>query len=186
MALEQARGAVLDVGAGVGRHTLVLQQRGLTVTAIDTELDLVLIMKERGVVDARTESVLALQGETFDTILMLMNGFGLVGTPAGGAKFLAHARGLLAPGGQILCDSLDVRATKNARHLAYQLENLGAGRPAGQMRFWIEYDGKRGAAFDWLHFDFDALREMAEKEDWRAEMLGRDEDGHYLARLSER
>ena len=34
-ALDMARGKVLDVGAGAGCHTLVLQERGVKVTAID-------------------------------------------------------------------------------------------------------------------------------------------------------
>ena len=41
-------GKVLDVGAGVGSHALVLQQRGLDVTAMDISASAVTIMKQRG------------------------------------------------------------------------------------------------------------------------------------------
>ena len=34
-ALDMAKGKTLDVGAGAGCHSLVLQQRGVDVTAID-------------------------------------------------------------------------------------------------------------------------------------------------------
>lgn len=48
-ALDLCRGRMLDVGAGTGLHTLVLQRRGLDVTAIDVSADCVTIMRERGV-----------------------------------------------------------------------------------------------------------------------------------------
>lgn len=52
-ALELARGRVLDVGAGAGCHSLVLQNRGLEVTAIDISPLSVQVQQERGVRDAR-------------------------------------------------------------------------------------------------------------------------------------
>lgn len=183
LALDRATGRVLDVGAGVGRHSLALQGRLGHVTSIEIEPELVRIMAERGVADALVESVFTLTSREFDTILMLMNGFGLVGTLSGAAAFFGHARSLLSPEGQILCDSLDVRQTTNATHLAYQEANRRAGRPAGQMRFWIEYRGRRGEAFDWLHLDFDTVREHAQRHGWQAEKLAHDENGRYLARL---
>lgn len=183
LALERATGRVLDVGAGVGRHALFLQERGCQVTAIEIEPELVGIMSERGVIDPLAGSVLSLTGRRFDTVLMLMNGFGLVGTPSGADVFFEHARQLLSPGGQILCDSLDVRRTTNPTHLAYQEANHRNGQSVGQMRFCIEYRGRRGEAFDWLHIDFDALRDHARRHGWSAEMLAQEQNGHYLTRL---
>lgn len=182
-ALELAAGRVLDVGAGVGRHALFLQERGCRVTAIEIEPALVTIMLDRGVNEALEASLFSLADREFETILMLMNGFGLVGTPGGAEAFFDRARQLLAPGGRILCDSLDVRRTSNPMHLAYQEANRLNGRPSGQMRFWIEYRAQRGEAFDWLHLDFDALRECAQRHGWLAEMLTQDESGRYLAQL---
>src|SRR3954470_3167054 len=51
LALDRATGRVLDVGAGVGRHSLALQSRLPQVTAIEIEPELVSIMSERGVTD---------------------------------------------------------------------------------------------------------------------------------------
>lgn len=115
---------------------------------------------------------------------MLMNGFGLIGTPAGAEAFFTQARQLLANGGQILCDSLDVRTTTTPIHLAYQEANLRHGRPAGQMRFAIEYQGRRGEPFDWLHVEFTALRDLASKSGFSSELLTQKDGGRYLARLS--
>jgi SAM-dependent methyltransferase len=182
-ALDRCSGKVLDLGAGAGRHSLALQARGFVVTALESESELVGIMAERGVADAVAGSVSSLTGRQFDTILMLMNGFGLVGTPSGATAFFQHARKLLSHGGQILCDSLDVRQTKNPLHLAYQATNVRNGRAAGQMRFWIEYGGEIGKPFDWLHIDFAGLQSLAQRHGVSAEMLAGEESGHYLARL---
>ena len=48
-ALDIATGKTLDVGAGSGCHSLVLQERGIDVTAIDISPLSVKTMKERGV-----------------------------------------------------------------------------------------------------------------------------------------
>ena len=48
-ALDLAKGRTLDVGAGSGCHSLVLQQRGIDVTAIDISHLSVLTMQQRGV-----------------------------------------------------------------------------------------------------------------------------------------
>ena len=47
-ALDMAKGRVLDVGAGAGCHSLVLQEKGMDVTAIDISPLSVETMKERG------------------------------------------------------------------------------------------------------------------------------------------
>lgn len=184
LALARAVGEVLDVGAGVGRHALFLQGLGHQVTAFEIEPELVAIMTERGVAKPLAGNIFFLSGRKFDTILMLMNGFGLVGTLSGADTLFQRAPHFLSPSGQILCDSLDVRRTANPTHLAYQKANLDRGLPAGQMRFSIEYQGCRGDAFDWLHLDFTALRDISGRHGLSAELLAQEESGRYLARLT--
>jgi len=48
-ALDLAKGKTLDVGAGSGCHSLVLQEKGIDVTAIDISPLSVETMKDRGV-----------------------------------------------------------------------------------------------------------------------------------------
>ena len=78
-ALGLCHGRVLDVGAGAGRHSLVLQERGLSVCALDVCAQACDIMRQRGVKDVRHSDVFSLEDETFDTLLMLMHGICIVG-----------------------------------------------------------------------------------------------------------
>ncbi len=184
VALDRCRGSVLDVGGGAGRHSLWLQERGLQVTAIEVVPELVAIMSARGVAEPLEENLFSLAGRRFDTVLMLMNGLGLTGTLQGVETFCEHARSLLKAGGQVLCDSLDVRLTTDLVHLAYQQANMDRNLPAGQMCFWIEHAGRRGESFHWLHLDFETLHDLALRHGCAAEKLGQEENGHYLARIT--
>ena len=79
-ALQMATGKILDVGAGSGCHSLALQEAGKEVHAIDISPLSVEVMQQRGV---RHATLLNLFDEhfreTYDTILMLMNGSGIIG-----------------------------------------------------------------------------------------------------------
>ena len=69
-ALDMAKGRILDVGAASGCHSLVIQERGLDVTAIDISPLSVETMKERGVKKVIEQNFFTLEGQ-YDTILML-------------------------------------------------------------------------------------------------------------------
>ena len=62
----------------------------------------------RGLKKARVQNLLDLHNETFDTILLLMNGTGIFGTLAQTSQFLQKLKSLLNPNGQILIDSSDI------------------------------------------------------------------------------
>ena len=79
-ALQLSKGKVLDVGCGAGSHTLYLQnERGLDITAIDISPSAIEACKLRGVKKAMVTDVMQMEGQKFDTILLLMNGTGIFG-----------------------------------------------------------------------------------------------------------
>ena len=184
-ALDECRGKILDVGSAVGRHSLELLHRGHMVTSLDVLPEMEGIMKARGLHDVVIADVSEFSGKRFDTLLMLMNGIGMAGSINGLERFLRHAHELVLPGGQILCDSIDVSITTDPRHMFYRERNLASGRPAGQQSFTMECDGEEPVAFDWLHIDFNSLARVASSLGWKAEMLQEENDGHYLCRLCE-
>ena len=89
-AMDHCIGHVLDVGAGTGLHGLVLQRKGLPVTAIDISPHAVNIMKQRGLMDVHCADIFEFQGGRFDTVLMMGHGIGMVETIAGLDRFLAR------------------------------------------------------------------------------------------------
>jgi SAM-dependent methyltransferase len=183
-ALESCRGRVLDAGAGAGCHSLVLQDQGLSVCAIDIAPEAVEVMRRRGVKDARCADVFHFEGGPFDTLLLMMNGIGVVEDLAGLDRFLADADRLVAPDGQILLDSYDPEATDDPDDAAASRARVSAGRYSGEMRFRLEYQGKKGPTLAWLFLGAALLAERAMKAGWNCDVIWREEEGHYLARLT--
>lgn len=175
-ALELCRGRVLDVGAGAGVHSLVLQERGLSVCAIDFVPQAVEIMRRRGVRDVHQADLFRFEfSEPFDTVLMFANGAGICETLAGLDRFLRWAPRLLTPGGQILVDSTDVRGQAGR-------EWRDDGRYIGEIEFQLEYRGAMGAPFPQLYVDSDTLAGHAGRAGWSVNVVAR-EGASYLAQL---
>ena len=185
-ALDESRGRVLDLGAGAGCHTLELQHRGFDVVkAVDVSAGAVQVMAARGVrTVARHDLFAPLPANElpYDTILLLMNGLGLAGTLDGLDKFLAHARTLLAPGGQILATSSDVRYLYEDEDGALLL-NLN-GPYYGEVTYRLSYHDQTGEPFPWLFVDAALLNDAAEAAGYAADFLGEDENEQYLVRLT--
>lgn len=100
IALRHCGPRVLDIGAGVGAHALVLQARGHEVTALDLIPEAVRIMRERGVEDARTGTLFELPpAKVYDTVILLMNGSMIAETLSGLDRLLSAAAAVLDPGG---------------------------------------------------------------------------------------
>jgi len=183
IALGLARGRVLDVGAGTGIHSKYLQDKGLSVCAIDVLQEAVHVMLERGVRDVRRADIVSFEGERFDTIIMMGHGIGVVETISGLDRFLSVANGLLMRGGQILLTSVDVRCSTEPKDLAYQQQNIEAGRYFGEIRMRFTYGDIAGPLCGWLHVDAQTLTEHARQFGWCFQLICRQDDGNYLAKL---
>ncbi len=178
LALDKARGRVLDTGAGAGCHTLALQQRGLDVTAIDISPGAVRTMRRRGVEDARLCDFFEDDfGGPFDTVLMLMNGIGICGRLERLPFFFTRINRLLAPGGQVLADSSDLV-------YLFEDEEIPAERYYGEVGYRMQYGKVRSGHFDWLYVDFLTLAHHASAAGFRAELLHKGSHYDYLARLT--
>lgn len=183
-ALDLCRGRVLDAGAGSGCHSLVLQEQGLSVCAIDIAPEAIEVMRMRGVRDARCEDLFSFETEAFDTILLMMNGIGVVGNLAGLDRCLTQIGRLLKPGGQILLDSYDPEWTEDPGEGASPKARCRPGGYIGEMRFQLEYKGVMGPPLEWLFVDSATLADHARRAGWSCEVIWQEEEGHYLARLT--
>jgi SAM-dependent methyltransferase len=184
-ALELCRGRVLDVGAGSGCHSLVLQQSGCDVTALEIDPVLARILRARGVRTVRTGTWMDLDEGRFDTVLMLMNGIGLTETLTGLRRFFGRARRLLTPHGQVLADSTDVRTRMDPEAGSTGRVERRDGPYVGELHFQLEFEGRKGAPFRQLYADPETLARYARDGGWDCEIVRQlDDDGHYLARLT--
>ncbi len=183
MALDLAKGEILDVGAGTGIHALELQERGESVKAIEISDLCVAIMKDKQVKNAEKVDFFKLKANTYDTILFLMNGIGLVKTMDGFEEFFKQCSALLKPNGQILFDSSDLLYLYEDEDGSY-LINLN-DKYYGEVLFQTEYNGEKGVEFPWLFIDFDNLKQQAEKFGFSAELIENGAHFDYLARLTE-
>ena len=183
LALELCRGSVLDLGAGAGCHSLALQVRGLAVTGVDLSPQAVEVMRQRGLRDARQCDVADLEPGSWDTLLLLMNGLGVVGDLAGLDHFLARCGDLLAEGGQILCDSCDLARIDDPEERARGRWRESQGRHRGETRQQIEYGGLVGLPFGWLYLASQDLARRAGRHGFHSQVVFEDGEGNYLARL---
>ncbi len=180
-ALKVASGHILDVGAGAGCHTLALQAMEKRVTAIDISPLAVETMCQRGVRDVLEQDFFTLDGK-YDTILMLMNGIGIVGTISRLPAFFMQVDHLLAPGGQLLCDSSDICYIFEDEDGIIDL--TGVEGYYGELSYQMQYKAVKGEPFPWLFIDAETLREQAAAHGFHCDILMRGPHYDYLARLT--
>ena len=185
-AMDACHGCDLDIGSAAGRHSLELIRGGLHVTSLDILPEMEGIMRDRGLSDVVIADVMKFSGRRFDTLLMLMNGIGMAKTLEGLDGFLRHAHVLILPGGQIVCDSIDVSVTNDPQHVAYRDANAASGRPPGQQSFVMDCAGGDSSEFDWLHIDFQSLARLCDQTGWKAVLIEIEASGHYLCKIMEK
>ena len=182
-ALRLSSGKILDVGAGSGCHSLALQEMGKEVKAIDISPLSVDIMQKRGVKDASLQNFFSEQFTgSFDTILLLMNGSGIVGKISNLPAFFHTLKRLLAPGGCLLMDSSDLRYLFEDEdgNLEIDMED----DYYGEVDFRMQYKNIKGDRFDWLYIDFQTLSLHAANNGFKAEKIQEGEHYDYLAKIS--
>ncbi|WP_426474532.1 class I SAM-dependent methyltransferase [Chryseobacterium balustinum] len=183
-ALKLADGKVLDIGAGAGSHSLYLQnERNLEVTALDISPKSIEVCQSREIQKAVAQNMLEFSSETFDTILLLMNGTGIFQSLKVIDIYLKKLHSLLNKNGQILIDSTDILYMFDAD------EDGGVYIPAegyyGELDYIVHYKGESEDPIKWLYLDFNTLKNAAENNGFKIEKVIQDEDS-YLAKLTKK
>jgi 2-polyprenyl-3-methyl-5-hydroxy-6-metoxy-1,4-benzoquinol methylase len=186
LALDLCFGDVLDIGAGTGRHSIVLQNKGINVFAIDIIPEAVDIMRKNGLTNIKCIDIYDFKGQKFDTLLLLMHGIGMTENITGLNHFLNHAHLLINPNGILVFDSLDVRVSCNHEDLEYQKRNILMNRYFGEIHMQFEYKGLIGEPYIWLHIDPETLISESLKTGWNCEIIYKETSGDYLAKLTEK
>lgn len=181
-ALNLAKGRILDVGAGSGCHSIALKNMGKESIAIDISPLSVAVMHERGV-DARQVNFFDSSfNEKFDTVLMLMNGTGIIGRLENMPAFFERLKTLLADGGSVLIDSSDLRYLYEEEDGSLMIDL--ADEYYGLVDYRMKYKNVLGESFDWLYVDFETLSYYASEHGFVAEIVCEGEHYDYLAKLT--
>ena len=139
--LDRCRGPVLDVGCGPARHTLALAEKGVPALGLDITGPMLAV--------ARPKGVAVLERSVFDrvpatgrwgTVLLLDGNIGIGGDPD---LLLRRVRDLLAPGGLILVELIELDAS------------------IGPHRARIEINGQAGPWFGWVSVGADDIASLA-------------------------
>lgn len=180
-AIKLVKGSILDVGCGAGSHSLYLQEKGFQVKSIDISKGAIEVCKLRGLKNVEVKDILN-ETETFDTILLLMNGTGIFQELSEVSKYLKHLKSLLNPQGQILIDSSDIK-------YMYEDDDGGFWIDAhanyyGELDYYLIYKGEKEVPLKWLYLDFDTLKLARETIGLNCELILEGDHFDYLAKLS--
>jgi ubiquinone/menaquinone biosynthesis C-methylase UbiE len=181
-ALELSTGKTLDIGAGAGSHSLYLQnKKKLEVLALDNSPKSIEVCQLRGVKNVLCSDILDFPVQTFDTILLLMNGTGIFESLDKIDLYLEKLFFLLDEKGQILIDGTDILYMYDCD------EEGGVMVPAdhyyGEVDYFIHYQLDTEKPIKWLYLDFETFQRAAENNGFKIEKILQEEDS-YLARLT--
>jgi SAM-dependent methyltransferase len=184
-AIRRARGRVLDIGAGAGRHALHLQRKGLRVTALDPSPAAAQLLRERGLRDVRQKTLerLSPRDGRFDTIVMFGNNFGLLRSLRWARKLLCKMAQVTASDGQILAASTDPYRTTDPVHLAYHRRNRRRGRMGGQLRIRARYKHRATPWFDYLLASQEEVSRIVQGTGWCVAEVFTDGKAPFVVRL---
>lgn len=168
-AVGYAKGRVLDVGCGAGRVSLYLQDhRNLDVLGMDNSPLAIRVSEGRGL---RKAALVAFQdirfpADSFDTIVMFGNNFGLFGSRSRAKRLLRRLYKMTSAGALLLAESNDSYQTNQPEHLRYHQLNRKKGRMSGQVRIRIRFRRHVGEWFDYLLASPEEMRDIAKDTGW--------------------
>ncbi len=171
-ACDQARGRILDLGAGAGTHSLHLQDRGLRVTALDTSPFSIEVCRARGVQETflgTTSELRERSPEPFDTVMLLGSGVGFLWSREAGKAFLEELSNQLRPSGRVIAEEYsDVRtldfAVGSMKPVQERLirSNSKCGQEIGFAKYRYRHLSIATDWFDWIHPEISYALEVFE------------------------
>ncbi len=179
-ALREATGNVLDVGAGCGAFAIPLHRQGQRVVAVETMPAAAHFLRENGIPEVVEESIWTwIAEERFDTVLVMMNGTTMAGTPECLGPFLHQLSNFLSPHGRILIDSTPVEDPD----ADFDPDDEEADEGLTVVEYRFRFRGEIGPPMPQLFASADALAAVAAPLGLSGRIVEETEDGHYLAEL---
>jgi len=182
-AIGFVKGRILDVGCGAGRHSLYLQKEGYDVLGIDNSPLAIKVCRLRGLLNAEVVPIedMDFPPNSFDTIIMMGNNFGLLGSFENAQNILKQFYDITSSYSLIIAHTQDPYKTDNPAHLEYQRLNKEEGRMGGQIRIRIRFGKCMGRWFDYLMMSQEEMKQILKQTGWRVKQFIDSEDAAYIA-----
>ena len=176
LAMEKAKGEILDIGCGAGIHARYLKEQGKSVEALDISPYICEVVETYGIPTHCSDIMTFSSEKSYDTLLLLMNGLGIAEKNNRLPLFLKQLKSLLSPNGQILVESCSTD---------YLFDNpKDAEEFNGEILYQMEYQDIKGTPFHWLYLPYKTLKKVALENGLHAELLMEHEGSTYLAKLT--
>lgn len=176
--IHRATGAVLDLGAGAGRHSLHLQGLGHDVTAVDISPGAVSVCRARGIRNVRCADLRDLPAdEVWDTILLMCGNLGLAGDWEPTRALLRRLAQMTSMGGVLIGDSVDP-ASDDPADLGYGERNEEKGFHRGHVRLRLHYGSLVTPWWDQINIAPGDIGPLIEGTGWSLIEIAGDEEGY--------
>ncbi|KXH70093.1 MAG: hypothetical protein AM326_04515 [Candidatus Thorarchaeota archaeon SMTZ-45] len=187
-AMEFVKGRVLDVGCGAGRHSIYLQKEGYDVLGIDNSPLAIKVCRLRGLLKAEVVAIedMNFPPNSFDTIIMMGNNFGLLGSFEKAQNLLKQFYDITSSYSSIIAHTQDPYKTDKPAHLDYQRRNKEEGKMGGQLRIRIRFGKYVGRWFDYLMVSQEEMKQILKQTGWRVKRFIDSEDAAYVAIIEKR
>ncbi|MFX0069318.1 MAG: class I SAM-dependent methyltransferase [Candidatus Hodarchaeota archaeon] len=184
-AMEFVKGRVLDIACGVGRHSLYLQKKGFDVLGIDRSPLAIKISRLRGLKKAKVMPIedVDFEPDSFDTILMMGNGFNLLGNFKKAQRLLKRFHRITSEDAQIIAETRDPYKEENPAYVEYFELNQKRGRMYGQLRTRIRFEKHAGKWFDWVMVSKEEMEEILAGTGWKVREYIDSGNQQYIAIL---
>ena len=167
--IAHAKGRILDIGCGAGRHSLYLQEQGFDVLAIDSSPGCVAVASDRGVSNTQTLAIENLQHvhkPPYDSVLLLGANLGLLGSKSKGRRILKSLTSITSPAAQIIGTTNDYSQTTDPKHLAYHQYNRNRKRLLGTATIRVRWSEYISEWFDYVLFTKEDLLDTLRGTSW--------------------
>jgi SAM-dependent methyltransferase len=169
-------GPVLDLGAGAGRHSLLMQERGYEVTAIDVSPGAVEVCRLRGVRDARVADLTQPPADhRWRAVLLMCGNLGLAGGWDETRDLLTRLAQICTDDAVLVADTVDPTETPGER-------TEGAERDV--QRLVVTMRLKYGAVVSpWarlLNVPIVDVEPLVARTGWRLDQHERQDVDHYM------
>ena len=182
-AMQFVKGRVLDIGCGAGRHALYLQKKGFDVLGIDISPLVLDVCRKRGLKKLKLMPIESIdfKPNSFDTILMMGNNFGLLNNLEKAKRLLKRFYRITGKDALIIASTSDPYKTDNPAHLKYHEMNKQKGRMSGQVRIRVRYQKYKGRWFDYLLVSKEEMTNILSNTGWKIKKFLDTRDPAYIA-----